>query len=174
MSWQVLKNDNTDFTTQTNIAYAWYNGANAVIMSATRAGAWTFPLIHNITTGNLNSGRYTPTLTGVANIASVGTPSSSMYSRVGNIVTVSIALSAQTATASATLTRFRFTLPIASNFTVLTDACGSGSTIRATATVSSNSGICVADATNDQIEFYYVSATTSAVDVYITCQYEVK
>jgi hypothetical protein len=40
MTWQVLENDNTDFATQTNLAYAWYNGAGAAIMSATRAGAW--------------------------------------------------------------------------------------------------------------------------------------
>jgi hypothetical protein len=40
MYFQVLENDNTDFATQTNLAYAWYNGAGAIIMSATRAGAW--------------------------------------------------------------------------------------------------------------------------------------
>jgi len=44
MTWQVLKNDNTDFTITTNLAYVWYNGAGAAIMSATRAGAWTMPI----------------------------------------------------------------------------------------------------------------------------------
>lgn len=41
MYFQVLENDNTDFATQTNTAFAWYNGAGTAIISVTRAGAVT-------------------------------------------------------------------------------------------------------------------------------------
>lgn len=42
MVFQVLENDNTDFATQTNLAYGWYNGAGSAIMTSTRAGAWAW------------------------------------------------------------------------------------------------------------------------------------
>lgn len=42
MYFQVLENDNTDFATQTNLAFAWYNGSGSSIMTGTRAGSWSF------------------------------------------------------------------------------------------------------------------------------------
>lgn len=42
MYFQVLENDNTDFATQTNLAFAWYNGSGSSIMIGTRAGSWSF------------------------------------------------------------------------------------------------------------------------------------
>tara|TARA_R110000868_G_scaffold250282_2_gene506754 strand:+ start:13584 stop:15725 length:2142 start_codon:yes stop_codon:yes gene_type:complete len=163
------------FSVQTNNAADGNTAAAKEVLGITQAGAVTLNQIHNRTDGNINSGRYTPTLTGVTNIAGVGTTQSSHYVRVGNTVTASVTVVGQTATAAAsTTTRFAVSLPIASNFTVDKDACGSGSILRVTSVASTASVVCLADVTNDRIDVYYLAQTTSAADVYIVFQYEVK
>jgi len=72
-------------------------------------------------TVGLTAGTYTPTGTGVTNITSL-TERNTLYSRVGNIVTLSGRITVSvTATGSAS---FRLTLPIASAFTTTDDASG--------------------------------------------------
>lgn len=150
------------------------NTAGTVIASQTDAGAVTLSQIHNRTDGNINSGRYTPTLTGVTNIVSAGTAASCHYTRVGNIVTVAISISTITTTSAGASTQLDASLPIASNLTGFSDALGGGGVVRLTATISSAPVVVEANATNDRFSFYWVSPVTTAVSLYITAQYEVK
>ena len=78
----------------------------------------------NIKATNLLSGTYTPTLTGVYNVAS-STAYELQYMRVGNVVTVSGYIQAS-ATASNTWTRISITLPISSTFDYSYRAGGGG------------------------------------------------
>jgi len=144
------------------------------VMSVTATGAVTLPLIHNIGAGNITSGRYTPTVTGVAKIATIGTVYSSHYSRVGNTVTVSVWVPVTATAAASTVTRVRVSLPVSSNFTVINDAIGVANLYRGATTVSSTSAIVVADFTNDNLEVYWLSQSTQSNDLTITAQYEVK
>lgn len=147
---------------------------NTAALSGSAAGAITAPLIHNVTTGNINSGRYTPTLTGVTNIVSAGTAASCHYTRTGNIVTVAISISNITTTSSGASTQLDASLPIASNLTGFSDALGGGGVVRLTATISSAPVVVEANAASDRFSFYWVSPVTTAVSLYITAQYEVK
>jgi len=78
----------------------------------------------NIKATNLLSGTYTPTLTGVYNVAS-STAYELQYMRVGNVVTVSGYIQAS-ATAANTWTRISITLPISSTFDYSYRAGGGG------------------------------------------------
>lgn len=83
-----------------------------------------------LTAAKLDSGLYTPTVSGGTNVAS----SSSIfgqYLRVGNIVHFSVQLGI-TPTAGATLTSFLLTLPVASALALNSDAIGDGSAAGAT------------------------------------------
>ncbi len=79
-----------------------------------------------IATISSSSGTYTPTASVIYNVASA-TASQCMYTRVGNIVTVTGKVDYATITASATNTRIDIPLPIASNFASVTDLSGQGS-----------------------------------------------
>lgn len=160
---------NSAWYSSSGFPFAVTNSSGTDIVFASSAGAWTFPLIHNITTGNLNSGRYTPTITGVANVASSGT-NSAMYSRVGNVVTVSGYLTI-TPTTSSTNTAFRINLPIASNLASGVDLGGAAALYRSGA----STGVMVTgDSANDAAFFDYVAPTNTLSTVSYTFQYEVK
>ena len=89
----------------------------------TSSGAVTFPSIHNIGSGNVTSGTYTPTVSNTNNIT-VNTVRQHNYSRTGNIVTVSGILSV-TITTTNTDTSFEITLPVStSNFGNVYQASG--------------------------------------------------
>lgn len=99
----------------------------------------------------LESGTYTPTLTGVANITSL-TAYACQYMRLGSTVTVSGKLDVE-ATSNNTQTTFGLSLPIASAFTAEEQLGGSGHTNDNT---SAGHGVSIlADATNDRAEFDY-------------------
>lgn len=74
----------------------------------------------------LSSGTYAPTLTAEANCSAL-TLNAARYSRIGNIVTVSIALTL-TWTADSTSTSLTATLPVAVTTMALADLAGSFST----------------------------------------------
>lgn len=115
------------------------------------------------------SGQYTPTLTGVANVAS-STPLITNFSKVSDVVTVSGGIEV-TPTAGATFTRIRVSLPIASNL--------SGSiTCRGTGTSDLNSSTFVPvfirqDAANDEAEFVWTSQGTTAEDINFVFVYQI-
>jgi hypothetical protein len=147
------------------------------LVDVTGLGAVSFTQIHNIGAGNVTSGTYTPTVTEVTNVTSgnKGTAQVSQYSRVGNIVTVAARVNGTTTTAGApTLSRIRISIPIASNFTLQTDACGSGIFYRGTATINSNPAFVQAVTATDDVEIIWNSSSTSAHDIFVNFQYEVK
>lgn len=119
------------------------------------------------------SGRYTPTLTAGTNVSAVGTSQSSHYSRVGDTVTVSAYVTGTTTSSTNTLSKLRFSLPIASDLAA-GDVCGVGSVIRVTATITSAPAVVVAETASNLISVEWISPTTSAVEIYFTCQYEIK
>ena len=109
----------------------------------------------------LASGTYTPTLTGVTNVAS-STARQATYMRVGNTVTVSGQIDV-TPTINNTRTTIGVSLPIASNFSTAYQAGGSGHT---TGNITAGHGLAIySDATNDRVEFDYYE-THGALDTF--------
>lgn len=103
------------------------------------------------TDGNIFSGTYTPTLTGVTNVTS-STAYVCQYMRVGNVVTVSGKIEV-TPTLNNTQTAIGISLPIASNF-ANSGQCG-GSSYTVANTVAGHGAAIYADATNDRAEMDY-------------------
>jgi hypothetical protein len=109
----------------------------------------------------LAHGTYTPTLTGVTNVAS-STARQATYMRVGNTVTVAGQIDV-TPTANNARTTIGVSLPIASNFSTAYQAGGSGHT---TANTTAGHGLAIySDATNDRVEFDYYE-THGALDTF--------
>ena len=177
MIFDVRENDNTDFATTTNKAYQFRRFGNE-LASITRAGAVTLVGIHNIGAGNITSGRYTPTLhgtTGGTNISANGTASSCHYSRVGNTVTVTVRIEGTTTTAAVpTYSSMEVSLPIASAMTAADDLRGAGIVIRASGTGIVTTASVFGDSSDDRAVVEWYSQTTSAVNITVTFQYEVK
>lgn len=76
--------------------------------------------------GGGTTGTYTPTVANIANVASVSVSGTFKWSRNGDMVVVSGALSVDPTT-TATDTSLSLTLPIASNLATASDCAGSGS-----------------------------------------------
>lgn len=112
------------------------------------------------------SGTYTPTLTGVANVAST-TAFACQYMRVGDIVTVSGKITVDP-TASG-LTRVRISIPIASNFSAEENAAGTG----ASSSNAGESGALKADSTNDAVEFRFTTSDTGPNSYMIHFTYQI-
>jgi hypothetical protein len=70
----------------------------------------------------LDSGVFTPVISNVQNSATISS-SQGMYSRVGDVVTMTFGISIEMDVAEST-TQFDFTLPIASNFTAASELLG--------------------------------------------------
>lgn len=119
----------------------------------------------------LAAGTWTPTLTGTTNVTST-TAFSGQYSRVGNTVTASVRADAVCTNAGVN-TVVSFTIPVASNFTLLSDGVGAG-------TASNNAGTvlnpCVvnADVAGDQLRISFLSlgAATNAT-IWVAFSYRV-
>ncbi len=111
------------------------------------------------TDGNVFSGTYTPTITNGTNVTA-STANISQYMRVGNVVTVSGAVTGITTTASGA-SDFTITLPIASNFSS-TVQCG-GSAIFTSATLRGTGVALNANTASDVVNFVFnaPSASTS-------------
>jgi hypothetical protein len=109
-----------------------------------------------ISASNLTSGTYTPTLTGVANVAS-SIANAGRYVRIGNQVIVYNHISV-TPTATLTDTQIRITLPISATLGSTTASTGSG-----TARSSLDSPVLIiADTVNNESILYFKSSSTSA------------
>jgi hypothetical protein len=116
--------------------------------------------------GPIMAGAYTPTLTGVVNVAASGAYST-IYYRVGNMVTVSGLLDLDP-TASATYTRLGISLPVASNLVATQNCCGvAGSGTQGVA------GQIVADITNDRAELQVLPNTDANHGYSFTFTYQV-
>lgn len=79
-----------------------------------------------LTSNNITSGQWVPTITNIANVAS-SAPSIAYYQRIGNTVSGDVYFTA-THTSGNTVCTVTFSLPIPSNFVNATDATGSGTT----------------------------------------------
>lgn len=114
---------------------------------------------------DLDSGSYTPTGTGVANVDSV-TPGLATYIRVGDIVSVAGFMSVNH-TANATATVVRLSLPIASDLAAQDDlggACGAEDNL---------GGMVEADDTNNEALFRWEAPTSASRFVAYSYQYRV-
>lgn len=121
------------------------------------------------TTLGMTSGTYTPTYTNVANVSSFGTVSDLNYYRVGDMVTVFGRVSIDPTSASIN-TEFRGTLPIASNFSLFTDAGGSCVCTASAGLV----GAVRAETTNNEFTVKYINtAETAAKDFALHFSYRV-
>lgn len=149
------------------------NGSQTEKLRLTSDGRLYGTALHNNSgsvTGTTNqyiaSGTYTPTLTSVLNVAA-STSYNCNWLRVGNVVTVSGKIDVDP-TASATLTSIGVSLPIASNFTNVSNAGGNGSRIESGAIVNV---VAVPDTTNDRIQLDFYPTSGSNLDVYFTFTY---
>ena len=98
-------------------------GAHNGTVGATTPNTGVFTTL-SISSGAIISGTYSPTGSIVGNITSIDSLVGK-YTRVGNIVTVTIQ-GTLTPSGSAAECRFYITLPVSSSFTVATDAIGAG------------------------------------------------
>jgi len=100
---------------------------------------------------SLDHGTYTPTLTGVANVAA-STAYECQYLRVGNTVTVSGKLDVDP-TLTVTETKLGISLPIASNFGAAEDCAG----VAFASGIAGQGAAIRADATNDRAEMVWIA-----------------
>lgn len=111
-------------------------------------------------------GRYTPTLTGVANVAA-STAYSCHYIRIGTQVTVSGRVDVDPTGAGNT--QLGISLPIASNFGAAADCAGAA----AASGIAGQSAAIRGDATNDRAELVWVAVDFTNQAMYFTFQYEI-
>lgn len=180
-AWQKLKNANVDATaaiaySKLSLALSIVNGdiaaAAAIAYSKLSLGlsivnadialaaaiAWTkVSKVGAVYTdiGGLLAGTYTPTLTGVANVAA-STAFACQYLQVGPTVTVSGKLDIDP-TAGATLTQIGISLPVASALAAAEQVGGT-----AVAAVPSYFGAISADAVNDRAQLDFTTAADVA------------
>ncbi len=134
------------------------NSADVVLLArANHTGTQTKATISDLET--LAAGTYTPTITGVTNVTAT-TAYDLQYMRVGGTVTVSGRVDVQPTAGASTNTRVAISLPVASNFTGLSDAAGTGVIAQGTAY---NVCVIAPDTTNDRADlFFYSTATANA------------
>jgi len=148
--------------------------SNSEWMRVTTGGRFYGKALHNnggSVTGTANqyvaSGTYTPTLTGVTNVAA-STARKCQWIRVGNVVSVAGSLDVDPTAAAATL--LGISLPIGSALALATDlggtAAGDSSAAEAAASIRG-------DAANDRAELSYVAINTANHTMFFHFQYEV-
>jgi hypothetical protein len=120
--------------------------------------------------GNIFSGTYTPTGTGVTNVATIST-TGCQYARIGNYVMVSGSITVDAT--SAGLTEWRMSLPVASGLTSSNNLGGTFSTFSA-GDQDTDNGCIIADATNDQALFRATLTQTGSTAYSFSFGYIVK
>jgi filamentous hemagglutinin len=119
--------------------------------------------------GLVLGGTSTATVTAVANCSAAG-GGATKYHRIGNVVTLSCTVTF-TITSIGVATSVGVSIPIPSNFTVSTDAAGTGAS---TGILEVRPLLVTADTTNDRLSLDFVSSASGAVTFGITASYEVK
>lgn len=114
------------------------------------------------------AGKWTPTLTNVANIAS-SSALEGTFQRIGNIVTCWGVFVATCTAAANTSTTLRLSLPIPSNFTASIDGRGVSAT-----TAAHRGGVCNSDIASDAIHASWASESTNNLTWTFYFSYEVK
>lgn len=113
------------------------------------------------------SGTYTPTLTGVTNVAA-STARKCQWIRVGNVVSVSGSFDIDPTAAAATA--LGISLPIASNLALATDL---GGTMAGDSSAAIEAGAIRGDAANDRAEVTYTAVNVANHTCSFSFQYEV-
>lgn len=119
------------------------------------------------TTLGFANGTYTPTLTGVANVAA-STPRQCTYMRVGNTVTVAGQFDIDPTT-TLTQTQLGISLPIASDFTTAYQAGGCANLIA----IAGQSGGIYADATNNRVQMEFIPVDVTNQTMCFSFTYEI-
>lgn len=119
----------------------------------------------------LTSGSYTPTLTAGANVASQAA-FACYYLRINNIVNVGCTINVDPTAAAPTATQLGVSLPIASNFTTVSDLAGACSTNSGT-TVAEAGGM-FADTTNDRVDLSWMTYNSALHTLHCNFTYVIK
>lgn len=122
------------------------------------------------TVPTLGSGTYSPTLTNATNL-SAATLLRAQWLRVGDIVTVSGAATADAVSAANTITVLGVSLPVASSFTNSGDCAGAGQFSQGTS--SAACGV-QADAANNRASVVWASPSTAIGGLTFTFTYRVQ
>ena len=141
--------------------------ADRILTVTTADSAQTLDISSLSSTGVIDDGLYTPTLTGVANV-DASTAYECQYIRVGAIVTVSGKVDLDP-TAGATLTQLGISLPVASNLADAAQCAGSASSNGG----ANGYGSVVGDATNNRAELYCVPTANTNNAWYFTFTYRI-
>ena len=133
-------------------------------------GTLKTPAFTGIPTGTVTSGAYTPTTTAVANVSNV-TLQKASYTRIGDYVDVSIAVSVSP-TSAASGGQFHLTLPIASNFSSTSECIG---TITGISGIGETGlyGIVTAEISGDRLNCFFYSQTTTPMTATVMATYKV-
>lgn len=118
------------------------------------------------------AGRYTPTITTGANVASAAAAVSCHYSQIGAEVSVSGQATVTCTAAADTASIFYVSLPVASNLAAVTDLAGSGARAAADGTAYSPVAV-LADTSGDRAQLNFNASQTTAATVYFTFTYQV-
>lgn len=114
----------------------------------------------------LDYGKYTPTLTNVANVAA-STAYPCKWMRIGNVVTVSGRVDVDPTAAAST--QLGISLPVASNFGAAEDAAGTAFC----PAVAGQGAAILADAANNRLQMQWVAVDVTNQSMYFTATYEV-
>lgn len=152
-----------------------HNGTDLLVFPSGSTGSAEFVYdgtnwVLDATTANIE-GTYTPTITGVGNVAS-SVADVCFYERRGSRVHVSGTVQIDPTTGTGALTEWGVSLPIASNLAAYTDLLGSGATASATGSVSPGVRV-YGETTNDRAEMVMCSANTSAQFISFQFSYRV-
>lgn len=120
-----------------------------------------------LTSTNVTSGTYTPTLTNVANL-SASTAYSCQYIRIGNVVTVSGQVDVDP-TLAATSTQLGISLPIASNLANSNECAGSSSA----SGIAGQTAAILGDSANNRAQMQWVSADITNQPMYFSFTYRI-
>ena len=104
-------------------------------------------------------GTWAPTVTGVTNIASVTSPGTGFYIRVGSIVAWWVTVTFQTTAGGGTFSVIRLTPPVSTNFGVISDAAGF---MTVGDTGSQISARVIANVANDLLDVFFGSNSNSS------------
>lgn len=114
---------------------------------------------------DIETDRYTPTLTNVTNLDS-STAFPFQYIRVNDMVSVSGKVTVDP-TAAATATEMGISLPFASDFTAQDECCGTAASV----TIASECAAIRADTTNDRAAMRWITTTTASNNMFLQFLY---
>lgn len=116
---------------------------------------------------NTSNGRYTPTLTNVANLDG-STAYQCQWMRVGNIVSVSGKVDLNP-TSATTATQLGISLPVVSNLGTVEDCSG----VAFASGIAAQGAAILGDTTNNRAQLEFISSDLSNQPMYFIFQYEV-